>query len=594
MSWIHEGVCQLLSRSYFDNKLTMSVWQTFLLYFIVCTVHVHATHSDSHSDSHSHSVPDDAHQLHADLNFHRIVFTTCIGIILLLVFSTFFKKTVLSTSPVECVKPSSAPSLQSHQGLTRQGLHLPYVHISALFYYPLKSGAPIAASALEFNRLGFQYDRQWMLIFKESHRRVSAREFPKMLLIQPQLDTEAQTISFSFPNKKEKLTIPMYLSNQQPIIDALIGPTTIQVRQYTDAHIAQWFESVLASKQSFLLVTLLGVEGPHSHERPLHPGWDVKGQRDKRIQTAFTDTMPFLLTSTASNEHVNQLVHARKPVHMLTWRPNIVVSGPPQLLTAWEEDYWKRIEINKYTFTCSLPCPRCALPNIDPFTGERNKDGEPHETLKSIRNVVQEEPEVKDKVFFGMSLIQEQTHGALCIGDRIQILEKKDKIWNICPIFMEEMTKKMNQNAQNDASPSLSASASPSASPSVSASTSSSSSSTSTSLHEIPGFKQGTLSSKKDVPVIDEAFHELCRVGDSMVEEILSGQVDQVNTFTQDHSEFVVVLEGKALLELEGHSIHLKANDWVQLPPFLPHKVIQVEPGTRWLAVHGPPVSNSN
>ena len=66
--------------------------------------------------------------------------------------------------------------------------------VKDLFVYPIKSCAGIRLEQSTFNRLGFRYDRQWMIVTpnfqnKESGKRhfafMTAREMPKMVLVKP-------------------------------------------------------------------------------------------------------------------------------------------------------------------------------------------------------------------------------------------------------------------------------------------------------------------------------------------------------------------------------------------------------------------------
>lgn len=47
-----------------------------------------------------------------------------------------------------------------------------------------------------------------------------------------------------------------------------------------------------------------------------------------------------------------------------------------------------------------------------------------------------------------------------------------------------------------------------------------------------------------------------------------------------------MVLEGAAVVEVDGERLDLAAGDWVFLPAGVPHSVVHTEAGTNWLAVH--------
>ena len=77
--------------------------------------------------------------------------------------------------------------------------------------------------------------------------------------------------------------------------------------------------------------------------------------------------------------------------------------------------------------------------------------------------------------------------------------------------------------------------------------------------------------------------------GGARIEEISSGSVPVPVEYLQAHDEWVLVLQGGAVLSVGDRRFGLGAGDWLLLPGAIPHRLEHVEPGTRWLAVHGPP-----
>ncbi len=69
------------------------------------------------------------------------------------------------------------------------------------------------------------------------------------------------------------------------------------------------------------------------------------------------------------------------------------------------------------------------------------------------------------------------------------------------------------------------------------------------------------------------------------VEQILSGRLDAPQDYEQDHDEWVVVLGGGAVLEVDGVEHELGVGDWFLLPAGTPHRLVRAEPETSWLAV---------
>ena len=56
--------------------------------------------------------------------------------------------------------------------------------------------------------------------------------------------------------------------------------------------------------------------------------------------------------------------------------------------------------------------------------------------------------------------------------------------------------------------------------------------------------------------------------------------------YLQDHDEWVTLLAGAAVLEVGGARVDLALGDWVLLPAGVPHRLVEVENGSNWLAVH--------
>jgi len=79
---------------------------------------------------------------------------------------------------------------------------------------------------------------------------------------------------------------------------------------------------------------------------------------------------------------------------------------------------------------------------------------------------------------------------------------------------------------------------------------------------------------------------EVARLDGVVVEQILSGAVPTPLAYDQDHDEWVVVLHGGAVLEVDGERFDLGPGDWVLLRAHEVHRLIETVPGTSWLALH--------
>jgi len=70
------------------------------------------------------------------------------------------------------------------------------------------------------------------------------------------------------------------------------------------------------------------------------------------------------------------------------------------------------------------------------------------------------------------------------------------------------------------------------------------------------------------------------------IRQILSGRIDLPREFLQDDDEWVVVVAGGAVIDVDGERLPLGPGDWAFLPAGVPHTVLETDAGTSWLAVH--------
>ena len=100
------------------------------------------------------------------------------------------------------------------------------------------------------------------------------------------------------------------------------------------------------------------------------------------------------------------------------------------------------------------------------------------------------------------------------------------------------------------------------------------------------GVRRGRLPGGASAPVSGEHVERLLADRGVTVEHILSGELELPVEYFQDDDEWVTVVEGEATLDVDGETIEMTAGAWVFLPRRTPHRLLEVRPGTRWLAVH--------
>jgi len=97
---------------------------------------------------------------------------------------------------------------------------------------------------------------------------------------------------------------------------------------------------------------------------------------------------------------------------------------------------------------------------------------------------------------------------------------------------------------------------------------------------------RGQLSAGAAAPDSGEEVRRLLELDGVVVEQILSGTLEEAVDYRQEHEEWVVLLEGRATLVVDGEDVELTAGDWLFLPARVEHRLVSTEPGSSWLAVH--------
>ena len=96
---------------------------------------------------------------------------------------------------------------------------------------------------------------------------------------------------------------------------------------------------------------------------------------------------------------------------------------------------------------------------------------------------------------------------------------------------------------------------------------------------------RGRLGDGYNAPAVGERVNTISESQDLLVEEIVAGRFDIPVDYLQDHDEWVLLLSGAAVLEVDGEPLHLAPSDWAMLPAGTPHRLVSSEAGTHWLTI---------
>lgn len=88
------------------------------------------------------------------------------------------------------------------------------------------------------------------------------------------------------------------------------------------------------------------------------------------------------------------------------------------------------------------------------------------------------------------------------------------------------------------------------------------------------------------IPASGERFETLYENKGILIEKIISSDKQEKKIYKQDHDEWVMLIEGTALIEIEGKEINMKKGDFRMIEKGKTHQVLKTENGTIWFCIH--------
>lgn len=263
--------------------------------------------------------------------------------------------------------------------------------LAALYVYPVKSCAALAAPSARVEARGLADDRRWLVV-DTAGKFVTGRLYARMPLIRA--TPLAQGLRLEAPGMPSiEIAVP---ATEAPRRRVEIWRSQVDAVQADDAA-GRWISRFLGAELHL-------VHMDDATHRGVNPEFGRPGD-----EVSFADGYPQLLISSAALDALNQRLS--EPVSMLRFRPNLVVDGT----LPHAEDGWKRIRIGAVEFDLIKPCTRCIFTTVDPERGERNADGEPLKTLTTYRRS-------PAGVTFGQNLIP-RGGGTIALGDAVTVLD---------------------------------------------------------------------------------------------------------------------------------------------------------------------------
>lgn len=272
------------------------------------------------------------------------------------------------------------------------------LQVHSIIIYPIKSLGGVSLSKSSVEPPGLQYDRRFMLV-DPTNKFITQRTQPELTRFQ----LHAKTGGFEVTDQRTQSV--KFLDFNPPL------GSTEEVQIWDDRVMAHevlddwsvWFTEKLGQHiRLFQLSTIFS--------RVIDPAF----QTEKSKISSFADSLPILLCSEASFNHMDSLVD--QPLDWRRFRPNIIVSNQ----TAFEEDTWQEISIGSSVklFGAKL-CARCQLINVDPNDGTSDS---------TILKALSQTRKFENKVYFGQQFVPISL-GEIKLDDLINIHKLKDAIF---------------------------------------------------------------------------------------------------------------------------------------------------------------------
>jgi len=273
------------------------------------------------------------------------------------------------------------------------------ITLTGINRHPVKScrGQELTSAVVE--PWGLAGDRRWMIV-DETGETVTAREYPRMLLVRPELVDDG--LLLRGPDLDE-LLVPV---PDGPTVDVTVFGRTPFAVQMAGAAAHAWFSKAVGAP-----VRLVYQDDPR--RRATNPDYTATGDC-----VSFADGYPLLLATEDSLAALNDLIAAVKhpeqgPLPMRRFRPSVVVAGAP----AWDEDHWRRLRIGAATFRAVKGCDRCVITTTDPDSAQLGK--EPLASLVKHRRW-------DGRSWFAMNLVPDTPGATINVGDEVEILEREE------------------------------------------------------------------------------------------------------------------------------------------------------------------------
>lgn len=296
--------------------------------------------------------------------------------------------------------------------------------LAQIWIYPIKSCRGIRLSSAQISSTGLLHDREYILceIVQDEagddiYRMLTMRNEPRMGLIDTAIDGDILNVSVARHLLSPGTTLAsaeFHISRSSHSSEAKQVDFKLHKAEVSGIDLgakASAFFSGFLQRNVRIIQTMPGtrlfVPKPFANSSPM-----VKDR-----EAAFQDQFPLLVMSMETINWINQSLDAtgEAALESQRFRPNLILTG----ISAFEEDNWQRISIGEHRISMLSRCGRCLLPNVNPATGQKNKNNQPYKLLSTMRKIDLNQPKIP---VLGMHSAFEDTKGQVRVGDVVTLL----------------------------------------------------------------------------------------------------------------------------------------------------------------------------
>ncbi|MCJ1318018.1 hypothetical protein MMC15_003345 [Xylographa vitiligo] len=339
-------------------------------------------------------------------------------------------------------------------------------YVETLMIYPIKScgGWRIPPDvSWGIKPEGLAWDREWCLVHQGSRAALSQKRYPKMALLRPTIDLEAELLRIRYseampPSCPSEIVIPLsrdpsvFKHEDASSCTLRVCGDAIEAQVYSSTSVTSFFTKILGVPCYLTRFPPRGSGLSLRHAKPHLRKQEVMKDQKAMIQSEFGDkerplTTPILLSnespilviSRSSLNRLNEIIKARSPAGKAAsaqvFRSNIIIAedtaSPTGIEQPYIEDSWQSMTVHNDDFTRGTlqvqttvldilgPCRRCQMVCVDQGTGEKNE--EPFVTLAKTRRM-------DGKVYFGMHAGLAGGEGSVRIGAKVLGMKHKDMV----------------------------------------------------------------------------------------------------------------------------------------------------------------------